>query len=162
MSILKEFYKEIKLPARRKYWKDGILLVRPNAGKKEYVVYSDKKAKFDDEILAYVYADDNIYGTNVIFESRDFEVAPVGDINDFQNILHKYGKEWSFKNKKLIEWKFEPKNNEEYWFINDLGEICHSLYNADMLLDNKRLRIGNCFQTKIDAFNARNKITKLL
>lgn len=159
--FLKEFYKEIKLPEIKK-WKDGDLLVRPNLGKKEYAIYSDKKAKFDDEIMLYAYANDKIYGTNVICESRDFKAASVSDINDFQNILHTYRKEWSFKHKKLIDWKFKPQNNEEYWYINDLGEICHSLYNYFVVSDNKRERIGNYFQTKLEAINARNKMVKSL
>ena len=161
VSILKEFYKEIKLPELKK-WKDGELLVRTYGGKKEYAVYSDKKAKYDDEIVSYVYAYDNVYHMNTICESRDFKVASVSDTNDFQELLHMFGKEWSFKYKILNDWKFEPKNNEEYWFINDLGEICHSLFNYFLLRDNKRVRIGNCFQTKLDAFNARNKLAKIL
>ncbi len=32
-------------------WKDGDLLVRYNVGKKEYIVYSDEKTNFDDEIV---------------------------------------------------------------------------------------------------------------
>ena len=159
--FLKEFYKEIKLPEIKK-WKDGNLLVRPNFGKKEYAVYSDKKAKFDDEIMLYAYANDKIYGTNVICESRDFKAASVSDINDFQNILHTYRKEWSFKHKKLIDWKFEPKDSEGYWYINDVGEICHTLFNYSSLYDNKRVKIGNCFQTKDEAFNARDKIAKII
>lgn len=135
--FLKEFYKEIKLPEIKK-WNDGTLLVRRVGGKKEYIVYSDKKAKLDDEILSYVYANDDIYSTNVICENIDFKAASVSDINDFQNILHTYRKEWSFKNKKLIDWKFEPKNNEEYYYINDVGEICHTLFNYFFFSDNKR------------------------
>ena len=163
MSILKEFYKEIKLPEIKK-WKDGTLLVKCYGSEKEYAVYSDKKAKFDDEILPYVYAYDNVYDINAICESRDFKVASVSDINDFQELLHQCGKEWDFKNKKLINWtwKWKPNNNEEYWYINDVGEICHSLYNYFLCRDNKRVTIGNCFQTKLDAFNARNKIAKIL
>ena len=159
--FLQEFYREIKLPEIKK-WKDGTLLVRRVGGKKEYIVYSDKKAKLDDEIVSYVYANDDIYSTNVICENIDFKYASWSDINDFQNILHTYRKEWSFKKKKLIDWKFKPQNNEEYYYINDVGEICHTLYNIFMICDNKRAMIGNCFQTKLEAFNARNKIAKLL
>lgn len=161
VAILKEFYREIKLPEIKK-WNDGTLLVRRVGGKKEYIVYSDKKAKLDDEILSYVYANDDIYSTNVICENIDFKAASVSDINDFQNILHTYRKEWSFKNKKLIDWKFEPKNNEEYYYINDVGEICHTLFNYFFFSDNKRVRIGNCFQTKLEAINARNKMVETL
>lgn len=159
--LLQEFYKEIKLPNIKK-WKDGDLLVRGNAGKKEYIVYSDKKTKFDDEILSYVYAYDKGYDTMVIGDTIDFKEASVSDTNEFQKILHTFGKEWDFKIKMLIDWKWNPKNDEEYWYINDVGEICHTLYNDIMICDNKRKEIGNCFQTKLEAFNARDKIAKAL
>ena len=160
-TFLQEFYKEIKLPDIKK-WKDGDLLVRDNAGKKEYIVYSDEKTKFDDEILSYVYVYDKGYDTMVIGDTIDFKEASENDTNEFQEFLHTFGREWDFKNKMLIDWKWKPENNEEYWYINDVGEICHTLYNNFMICDNKRKEVGNCFQNKLEAFNARDKIAKII
>lgn len=98
----------------------------------------------------------------VIGDTIDFKEASVSDTNEFQEILHTFGREWDFKNKMLIDWKWKPKNDEEYWYINDVGEICHTLYNNIMACDNKRKEVGNCFQTKLEAFNARDKIAKTL
>ena len=104
--LVKEFYTEIKLPEIKK-WKDGDLLVRYNVGKKEYIVYSDEKTKFDDELMAYVYVYDKGYATMVLNNPIGFKKASKDDIKEFQKLLHKYGKEWSFKYKMLVHWKWE-------------------------------------------------------
>ena len=162
-QLVKEFYKEIELPERKK-WKDGDLLVRSHEGIKEYIVYSDEKSEIDGDIaLSYVYADDNVCYANVtIVNSSDFKPASKDDTEEFQKLLHKYGKEWDFEHKKLIDWRWKPENNEDYWYINDVGEICHTSYNQIMIPDNNHVRVGNCFQTKKDAIIARDKIAKVL
>ena len=47
-------------------------------------------------------------------------------------------------------------------YIDDVGEIWHTLVNYFFLFDNRRVKIGNCFQTKDEAFNARDKIAKII
>lgn len=161
--LVKEFYKEITLP-ERKNWKDGDLLVRSYEGKKEYIVYSDKKSEIDGYIvLSYVYADDNVcYANAALVNTSDFKPASKDDTEEFQKLLHTHGKEWSFKYKVLVDWIWKPENNEEYWYINEVGEICHTLFNGFLMPDLKRVRVGNCFQTKDDAITARDKIAKIL
>lgn len=159
--LLHDFYTEIELPERKK-WKDGDLLVRSHEGKKEYIVYSDEKTNFDDEILSYVYVYDKGYDTMVIGDTIGFKEASVNDINDFQELLHTHGKEWSFKYKVLVDWIWKPENNEEYWYINEAGEICHTLFNGFLMPDLKRVSVGNCFKTKDDAITVRAKIAKIL
>lgn len=161
--LVKEFYKKIEL-SERKNWKDGDLLVRSYEGKKEYIVYSDKKSEIDGYIvLSYVYADDNVcYANAALVNTSDFKPAFKDDTEEFQKFLHKNGKEWDFKNKKLIDWRWKPENNEEYWYINEVGEICHTLFNGFLMPDLKRVSVGNCFQTKDDAITARDKIAKIL
>ena len=161
--LVKEFYKEITLP-ERKNWKDGDLLVRSYEGKKEYIVYSDKKSEIDGYIvLSYVYANDNVCYANVaIVNTSDFKPASKDDTEEFQKLLHMHGKEWDFKNKKLIDWRWKPEHNEDYWYLNDVGEICHTLYNQLIIRDNKHVAVGNCFQTKDDAINARDRFKEML
>lgn len=161
--LLHDFYTEIKLPERKK-WKDGTLLVRNNVGKKEYLVYSHTDEKNNGNIVSYLYAYDEGYRTNVLFTGgiRYFKPAPLSDINDFQELLHTHGKEWSFKYKVLVDWIWKPENNEEYWYINEAGEICHTLFNGFLMPDLKRVSVGNCFKTKDDAITVRAKIAKIL
>lgn len=161
IHLLHDFYTEIKLPERKK-WKDGDLLVRSYEGKKVYIVYSDEKTEFDDEILTYLYAYDKGYGTMVLGNPKGFKEASKDDTEEFQKLLHKYGKEWSFKYKLLVPWKWVLEYNDEYWYITDIGEICHTSYNDFLMTDLKRVRVGNCFQTKEDAITARDKMAKIL
>jgi hypothetical protein len=161
--LVKEFYREIKLPKEKK-WTDGDLLVRSHEGIKEYIVYSDEKSEIDGYIvLSYVYADDNVCYANVtIVNTSDFKPASKDDTEEFQKLLHKYGKEWDFKSKKLIHWRWKPEHNEDYWYINDIGEVCRTNYNKFMPNNDYRIEIGNCFQTKDDAFTAKDKMAKVL
>lgn len=91
-----------------------------------------------------------------------FKEASKDDTEEFQKLLHKYGKEWSFKYKLLVPWKWVLEDNDEYWYITDIGDICHTFFNGFLMSDLKRVRVGNCFQTKEDAIIARDKIAKVL
>jgi hypothetical protein len=160
--VVKEFYRKIELPELKK-WKDGELLVKSDGGGKEYIVYSNKKAKSDGDMVAYIDVNDYGFDTMTIrSNSSNIKIASVSDINDFQELLHAHGKEWSFKYKVLVDWIWKPENNEEYWYINEVGEICHTLFNGFLMPDLKRVSVGNCFQTKDDAITARDKIAKIL
>lgn len=160
--LLHDFYTEIKLPEIKK-WKDGDLLVKSDGGGKEYIVYSNKKAKSDGDMVAYIDVNDYGFDTMTIrSNSSNIKIASVSDINDFQELLHTHGKEWSFKYKVLVDWIWKPENNDEYWYISEVGEICHTLFNGFLMPDLKRVRVGNCFQTKDDAITARDKIAKIL
>ena len=154
--LVKEFYREIKLPKEKK-WTDGDLLVKYNGGKKEYMVYSN-----DEIIKAYICVSEKGYTTKVLYYVGDAKIASKDDIKCFQELLHKHGKEWDFKNKKLIDWRWKPENNEDYWYLNDVGEICHTSYNQFMIRDNKHVALGNCFKSEVDAFAARLRIKEIL
>ena len=160
--LVNEFYREIELP-EIKNWEDGDLLVKYNGGKKEYIVYcNDKTGIRFDAIKAYICVSEKGYSTKVLYYVGDAKIASKDDIKCFQELLHKNGKEWDFKNKKLIDWRWKPENNEDYWYINDVGEICHTSYNQFMIHDNKHVAVGNCFKTEIDAFAARLRIKEML
>lgn len=160
--FVKEFYREITLP-KEKNWEDGDLLVKYNGGKKEYIVYcNDKTGIGFDAIKAYICVSEKGYTTKVLYYVGDAKIASKDDIKCFQELLHKNGKEWDFKNKKLIDWRWKPENNEDYWYINDVGEICHTSYNQFMIRDNKHVAVGNCFKTEVDAFASRLRIKEML
>ena len=88
-------------------------------------------------------------------------IAPDETINntDVSSLVFSFVKAF-YKEIKLQEWK--PKNNEDYWFLNDVGEICHTSYNQFMIRDNKHVAVGNCFKTEVDAFAARLRIKEIL
>ena len=163
--LVREFYKEITLP-EIKNWKDGDLLVQFNGVIKEYMVYSHDVIGIElYAIMTHIWISDeehSTYTTRLLCDASNAKIASKDDINDFQKLLHKNGKEWDFKNKKLIDWRWKPENNGDYWYLNDVGEICHTSYNQFMIRDNKHVAVGNCFQTKDDAITARDKIAKIL
>ena len=162
--LLKEFYREITLPKEK--WTDGDLLVQYNGEKKEYMVYShDVKGIELYAIMTHIWISDekhSTYSTRLLCDASNAKIASEDDIKCFQELLHERGKEWDFKNKKLIDWEWKPEINKDYWYINDIGEVCRTNYNKLMPNNDYRIQIGNCFQTKDDAFSARDKIDKIL
>lgn len=159
--FLMEFYKEIKLPKKTSL-KDGTLLVKSIGDKKEYFVYSENDSVINGVLTSYINVDDNGYEAKLTSSNCiGYKVATKDDIKCFQELLHHYGKDWSFKYKILSDWKFEPKHDEEYWYITEVGEICHTFYNP-CIYDLKRVRVGNCFRSKDDAFNMMDKIAKIM
>jgi len=163
--LVKEFYREITLP-KEKNWEDGDLLVQFNGVIKEYMVYSHDVIDIElYAIMTHIWISDeehSTYTTRLLCDASNAKIASKDDINDFQKLLHEHGKEWDFKNKKLIDWRWKPENNEDYWYINDVGEICHTSYNQFMIRDNKHVAVGNCFKTEVDAFAARLRIKEML
>ena len=163
--LVKEFYREITIP-KEKNWEDGDLLVQNNGVIKEYMVYSHDVIDIElYAIMTHIWISDeehSTYTTRLLCDASNAKIASKDDINDFQKLLHEHGKEWDFKNKKLIDWRWKPEINKDYWYINDVGEICRTNYNKLMPNNDYRIEIGNCFQTKDDAFSARDKIDKIL
>lgn len=93
-----------------------------------------------------------------------YYIGPDGNINceDIRgNEVYLFLKEF-YKEISLERKKWKPENNEDYWYINDVGEICHTSYNQFMIRDNKHVAVGNCFKTEVDAFAARLRIKEIL
>ena len=164
MSILKEFYREIALPKEK--WTDGDLLVQFNGVIKEYMVYSHDVIGIElYAIMTHIWISDDehsTYSTRLLCDASNAKIASKDDIKCFQEFLHKHGKEWDFKNKKLIDWRWKPEINEDYWYINDIGEVHRTSYNQFMICDNKHVAVGNCFKSEVDAFAARLRIKEIL
>ena len=58
------------------------------------------------------------------------------------------------KEKKKVRWK--PEKNEEYYLVNESGEVCYSYYNDKTHKFN--YTIGNCFKTQEEAEEHRKKL----
>ena len=107
----------------------------------------------------------NSYHCSGNYNTFYYYIGPDGNINcediiggnEVYLFLQEFYTEISLEREK---WK--PENNEDYWYINDVGEICHTSYNQFMIRDKNRIRIGNCFKTADDAFSARDEIDKVL
>lgn len=63
---------------------------------------------------------------------------------------------------EIIPPKQKPKNREEFWYITPNGNIYSVLYNPEDTSDIALFLMGNCFKTKQEAEQNKEKILKLL
>lgn len=97
-------------------------------------------------------------------DSGIYFINPAGEIdwtsNSNTSILLPYIKEF-YKEITLPRWK--PKNEECYYFIDDMGTIITSIWSKYVdRKDNLRYEFGNCFRTQEEALATRNKIKNFL
>ena len=66
------------------------------------------------------------------------------------------------ENHKITPPKQRPKDGEEFWYITPHGTIFSVLYHSYVAKDIALFLIGNCFKTKEEAEQNKEKILKLL
>lgn len=66
------------------------------------------------------------------------------------------------ENYKIRPPKQRPKDGEEYWYITPNGNIYSVLYDSQDTSDSAFFLMGNCFKTKQEAEQHKEKILKLL
>lgn len=80
---------------------------------------------------------------------------------EFDDFCKSQGMLW---NKKTLQWekyKWEPKVDEKYYFIDLVGRITAAINNT-VTIDAPRIKYGNCFQTEEQAKEAAEKVKELL
>lgn len=158
--IIMDNYKEIKLPAQQ--WKDGDILSATDT--KEYVVYCDEKAEFDDEFFTYVSVSitDGLCRDDDTPLTKFYRLATKTEIDEFHKMLHEYGKDWDAEKKDLVDWPWKPKVGERYYYITKTGNVATGRGSeGNMILDDMFL-FGNCFKTKAEAEAMAKKFRELL
>lgn len=73
--------------------------------------------------------------------------------------LKKVGKRWNPETKKIEDIRWDPKQNEYYFYINPYGEISKTIYNT--VIDSYIIGIGNAFKTEEDAKPYADKIKEI-
>lgn len=56
------------------------------------------------------------------------------------------GKRWNEETKQIEDIRWEPKEGDTYFYINNCGEICKTIYNT--VFDSYIVGIGNAFKTE--------------
>ena len=66
-----------------------------------------------------------------------------------------------FADDGAVSQRWKPKEGEEYWFIWDTGQIKNKVWGT-WSYHQRRWDMGNCFKTREEAEQARDKIKELL
>lgn len=160
-KFVKELYQKITLPEP---WQEGDILI----SKYMYLfcVFEDfdkNKSHFATQ-LSVDNGDYNYYGGTKggvhFFDSKDYRKATEDEIAQFHELLHNHGKDWDEKNKQLINWIWKPKKGDIYYYITAKGTVLGEYYQTDY--DEKAAAFGNCFKTREEAIEYRDKIKNIL
>lgn len=165
-KIIMNNYKEVKLPEKWRdgdilIWRDGDILICRDCKLYVVVSYICTNQKF---FIACIQADkDNVqeYKDGLLCHTEDYCLATDKEVKEFYEILHKNRKDWDAEKKQLVDWKWRPKDGEDYYYIISNG-IVHLSTWFDYKVDNSRFSIGNCFKTKEEAEIMAEKFIKLL
>lgn len=116
------------------------------------VVYGHKRINNDDHSFCQYYW----------FKGNQTEIHPVTpeEQQAFDDFCKSQGKIWNKEKLQWEEYKWEPKRNETYYFIDTTGEVAYTSNNT-ISFDPSRIEYGNCFQTKEQAQKAAEKVKEL-
>lgn len=157
-QIIMDNYTELHLP---EMWKDGDVLVTDDG--LFFVLKGDFQVDCDNTILgAYCFVSEHqVYLSGHIKQIAHARLASPSEVEHFHELMHKYGKDWDAEKKQVVDWKWEPKEGDDYYYIDNDGDIISDNWD-EMPTDADRYNFGNCFRTEEEAEVMAEKVKKLL
>ncbi len=161
-KVIMDNYRELHLPER---WKDGDVLANVEFDDC-FAVCKCKSVCItrDDAYHCYMYADFgcgeiDADGCNILHSA--YRLATPSEVEHFHELLHKHGKEWDAEKKKLVEWRWKPKEGDTYYYVDGCTLVEDRTFEG-RVFDERHYEVGNCFRTREEAEAMAEKIKKLL
>ena len=144
-------------------FKDGDFVASSNLGAKILIIYKSKKEGSNSNCYASVCIDrcKNYVLYNDWCACNDSRIATEEEKQLLLDTLHADGKDWDAVNKRIVEYKWQPKYVEPYYMINSLFNVIRLLW-GNTAFDFDLLQKGNCFKTEEDAKAKADEIIKII
>ncbi len=145
-------------------FKDGDFVSLSNLGGKFLIIYKSKRGFSDAYYHAATY---NGYCENYVVSYNDwcvYDDARIATEEEKQlllDALHADGKDWDDVNKRIVEYRWQPKDGEDYYVINTLFKVLRFTWQS-YSFDFDLLKSGNCFKTKEEAEAKAKEILEIL
>ena len=145
-------------------FEDGDFVSLSNLGGKFLIIYKSKRGFSDAYYHAVTY---NGYCENYVVSYNDWcvydddRIATEEEKQFLLDALHADGKDWDAENKRIIEYKWKPKDGEDYYVINTLFKVLRFTWQS-YSFDFDLLKSGNCFKTKEEAEAKAKEILEIL
>lgn len=147
-QILKENYKEFLLTEQTSLWKEGDILYNPTDNC--FVIFSMfgdyyrvfyAKYKFDEINGIYAYTGGEFY-----CDPFSYRLATDSEKEKFNQLLHKFSRNWNAEKQALELWHWTPKISERYFYVSLKSLSVKSAIFNKSKQDLKYAKSGNCFQ----------------
>ena len=145
-------------------FKDGDFVSLSNLGGKFLIIYKSKRG-FSDAYYHVVtyngYCENYVVSYNDWCVYTDARIATEEEKQFLLDALHAEGKDWDAVNKRIVEYRWQPKDGEDYYVINTLLNVIkitfsHTAFDFDLL------KSGNCFKTEEEAESKAKEILEIL
>ena len=159
-KIIIDNYTELHLPEK---WKDGDVLVSDEG--LFFVLRGDFELGVKKEYAdAYCCVSEHQICLSGHFGQIGYpHLASPSEVEHFHELMHKYGKDWDAEKKQVVDWRWKPKKEEDYWaVILDTTIIKLDFTWLGSVTDEIRYKLGNCFRTREEAEAAAERVRKAL
>ena len=144
-------------------FKDGDFVYSINDVCDFVMIYKSKKECSYANYHASIYMGqrENLVSYNDWCVCYDARIATEEEKQFLINALHADWKDWDAVNKRIVEYRWQPKDGEDYYVISTLFKVLRftwqgSCYDFDLI------KSGNCFKTEEEAKAKANEIIKII
>ena len=128
-------------------------------------IFIFKSNKYDDIVYYYSISlsgfRQHLYNSSCLVPKDGISLSTKEEKQLLLDALHAEGKDWDAVNKKIIEYKWQPKHGEPYYMISSLFNVIRLIW-GDTAFDFDLLQKGNCFKTEEEAQDKADEIIKIL
>lgn len=145
-------------------FKDGDFVALNNIGGKLLIIYKNKKGSSG---IYYHVATYNVYCEHHVITYNDWcdcdeaRIATEEEKQFLLDSLHADGKDWDAVNKRIVEYRWQPKDGEDYYVISTLFKVLRFTWQG-YCYDFDLIKSGNCFKTEEEAKAKANEIIKII
>lgn len=144
-------------------FKDGDFVSSINDVCEFVMIYKSKKECSYANYHASIYMGqrENLVSYNDWCVCYDARIATEEEKQFLLDAIHADGKDWDAVNKRIIEYRWQPKVGEYYYTL-DSSFTPYSIPFREDSLDRQLLKIGNCFKTEEEAKAKADEIIKII
>lgn len=128
-------------------------------------IFIYKSNKYDD--IGYYYSislsgfRQHLYNSSCLVPKDGISLSTKEEKQMLLYALHADGKDWDAVNKRVIEYRWQPKDGECYYVINTFFKVLRFTWQS-YSFDFDLLKSGNCFKTEEEAKAKADEIIKIL
>jgi len=145
-------------------FKDGDFVALNNIGGKFLIIYNSKRwcsSPYYHAVTYNGYCENRVVSYNDWCVYTDARIATEEEKQVLLDALHADGKDWDAVNKRIVEYRWQPKDGEDYYVISTLFKVLRFTWQS-YSFDFDLLKSGNCFKTEEDAKAKADEIIKIL